>query len=419
MKWLLLLVLAACGDNAGPVGSFEIVGHSDLGARGMNSALAIYGDTVYVGSRIDNQPVLIVDVSDPAAPAVVGQIGAPDEGLPGMSSRELRVVPDLKLLVVLNLQCSPDLHGCVDTRSEQENLKFYDLTDPHAPVLVGTYGFTAQPFKPRSPHELFIDGHRALVSVPGVGAQLEIIDVETRTQLLAWDPGLGYSTDNILHSVATNADGTVAYLSHQTGGLALADLTQSPPTIVGEPLHLPGMGPHSAVQAPGRPLLVVTEEVYPMPYGAGCPWGHLRTVDISDASAPVVAGEYALPEQDPAQCGGVAPLTAFTAHNATVTHDLALVTWYAGGLEAIDISDPAEPFQLAELRPEPLPHVTTEDPGLDGSKIEMWSYPILDDGLIYVVDVRNGLYVLRYHGRWGEQILSTPFAEGNSTRTVR
>lgn len=179
------------------------------------------------------------------------------------------------------------------------------------------------------------------------------------------------------------------------------------------------MGPHSAVQAPGRPLLVVTEEVYPMPYGAGCPWGHLRTVDISDASAPVVAGEYALPEQDPAQCGGVAPLTAFTAHNATVTHDLALVTWYAGGLEAIDISDPAQPFQLAELRPEPLPHVTTEDPGLGGNKIEMWSYPIIDDGLIYVVDVRNGLYVLRYHGRWGEQILATPFAEGNSTRTLR
>ena len=188
MKWMLLLALAACGDNLAPAGAFELVGTSDLGARGMNSALAIYKDTVYVGSRIDNQPVLIVDVSDPTAPVVVGQIGAPDEGLPGMSSRELRVVPDLNLLVVLNLQCSPDLHGCVDTRSEQENLKFYDLADPHAPVLVGTYGFTAPPFKPRSPHEFFIDGHRALVSVPGVGAQLEIIDVETHTQLLAWDP---------------------------------------------------------------------------------------------------------------------------------------------------------------------------------------------------------------------------------------
>ena len=34
----------------------------------------------------------------------------------------------------------------------------------------------------------------------------------------------------------------------------------------------------------------------------------------------------------------------------------------------------------------------------------MWSYPIVTNGLIYVVDVRNGLYVVRYHGRWGEQL---------------
>jgi hypothetical protein len=224
MRWLLLVALAACGDNLPPEGAFEIVGHSDLGARGMNSALAVYEHTVYVGSRIDNQPVLIVDVSDPAAPAVVGELGAPDEGVPGMSSRELRVVPDLKLLVVLNLQCSPDLHGCMDMRAEGENLKLYDLTDPHAPVLVGTYRFSSLPRTPRSPHELFIAGHHALVSVPGAGPQLEIVDLETRTQLVAWDPGLGNTGDDILHSVSTNADATIAYLSHQTGGLALADL---------------------------------------------------------------------------------------------------------------------------------------------------------------------------------------------------
>ena len=62
MRWLALVVLAACGDNLAPAGAFEVVGHSDLGARGMNSALAIAGDTAYVGSRTDNQPILIVDI---------------------------------------------------------------------------------------------------------------------------------------------------------------------------------------------------------------------------------------------------------------------------------------------------------------------------------------------------------------------
>jgi hypothetical protein len=420
MKWLALLVLAACGDNLAPSGSFEIVGHSDLGARGMNSALAIAGDTVYVGSRIDNQPILIVDISHPEDPEVVGEIGAPNEAQPGMSSRELRVVPDQHLLVVLNLACSPDLHGCTGARRMPENLSFFDITDPRAPQLVGRYDVTEPLRGSRSPHEFFIDGDRAVLTVPGAGPQLEIVDVTTRTRVLAWDPGLGNTGDDILHSVGVSPDGTVAYVSHQLGGLALADLTQNPPVMLGAPLLWKGavMGPHSAVLADGRPLLVVTEEIYPSPYGAGCPWGHVRTVDISDPANTFVVGEYKLPENDPSMCASVPAHTAFTAHNATVTHDLALVTWYAGGLEAIDISDAAHPFQLAELRPEPLAHVDVEDPGLGGNPIEMWSYPVIDRGLIYVVDVRNGLYVLRYHGRWGEQVSSLRFREGNSNNTL-
>ena len=53
---------------------------------------------------------------------------------------------------------------------------------------------------------------------------------------------------------------------------------------------------HSAVPVPGRPLLVVTEEIYPAGASTGCPWGHARLVDITDPSRPAVAGEYLLPE---------------------------------------------------------------------------------------------------------------------------
>jgi len=419
MKWLLLL-LAACGDNLAASGSFEVVGHTDLGARGMNSALAIVGNTAYVGSRIDTNGIAIVDISDPANPSVVGEIGAPDEALPGMSSRELRALPDLNLLVVLNLQCSPDLHGCQSGAAEAENLKLYDVANPRQPVLVATYPF-ANNARGRDPHEFYVWNHLAFVSVPGFGAQLEVVDLATHMQVGTWDPGLGSFGNGILHSVGVSPDGKTAYLSHQTKGLWLADVSDPamPHMITTQPVSWPGMGPHSAVKAPGRDLLVVTEEIYPMPYGTGCPWGHLRTVDISDPAAPIVVGEFALPEQDPALCASYPALTAFTAHNATVTHDLALVTWYAGGLQAIDISDPTAPSQLAELRPDPLASVTTEDPGLGGNHVEMWSYPVIADGLIYVVDVRNGLYVLRYHGRWAEQISQLHYAEGNSNRDVR
>lgn len=430
-RWsgMVFAVLAACGDEAPSEARFEIVGHDDLGARGMSSALAVAGETIYVGSRNDRRGVAVVDVSDPTAPALIGE---PIPAVSGLSSRELRAVPDLDLLVVLNLDCSPDLHGCSGA-TPAEHLAFYDIHDRHAPVLLSTYPIATGTFMPRSPHEMYLrrdgDRIRVFVTAPPASPALEIIDAtdpRTPVRVAAWDPrdaGLRPRSggDDILHSISLSADGNVAYLSHQQSGLLLADVSALPAiSLITPPASalrwepVTAMGPHSTVEVPGRDLLVVTEEIYPMPFGAGCPWGPLRTVDVSDPTAPVVLGVLRLPENQGAYCDTPHERVAFTAHNATVTHDLALVTWYAGGLEAVDLSDPARPTVLAELRPEPLATVAVEDPGLGGDPVEMWSYPVIQDGLIYVVDVRNGLYVLRYHGAWSEQVETETFLEGNS-----
>jgi len=44
----------------------------------------------------------------------------------------------------------------------------------------------------------------------------------------------------------------------------------------------------------------------------------------------------------------------------------------------------------------------------------MWSYPIIRDGLIYVIDIRNGLYILRYTGPHAGEVADIRFLEGNS-----
>ncbi|MGE0867108.1 MAG: LVIVD repeat-containing protein [Kofleriaceae bacterium] len=438
-----VLLAAACGcSNSGggddddgkqdsAAGTLELVGHSDLGARGMNAALAVAGDVVYVGSRIDNRGVAIVDVSDPAQPTVVGEIGLPAEGLAGMSSRELRVIADLNLLIVMNMTCSAALHGC-SIGGEPENLKLFDITDRRAPVLVATYPITGTMIRPRGPHEMFVwrDATRTLVYVttPPSAPSLEIVDVTTPSapSLVAkWDiseaGAMRHGSEDLFHSISVSDDGTRAYLSHQRGGLLVADTSQLPAISLITPpeaalLWAPAqsLGPHSAVPVPGRDVLIVTEEIYPMPFGSGCPWGHTRTVDISNPAAPSVLGEFKVAENDGSVCGAPNERTTYTAHNATVTHDLALITWYAAGLQVVDISDPTHPTQLAELRPEPLPSVAVEDPGVGGVPVEMWSYPVIQDGLIYVVDARNGLYILRYHGKWQEQIADETFLEGNS-----
>ncbi|MBL9013694.1 MAG: hypothetical protein JNL83_05940 [Myxococcales bacterium] len=427
--WWALLGLAACGDNAVPAPSFERVGHADLGARGMGSALAIAGDVAYVGSRDDRRGIAIVDIADPAAPAMVGEFAMPPAGI---SSRELRAVPDKNLLIVMNLQCSDALHGCTTGALPVEHLAFYDITDRRQPRVLSTYPIATGRFMPRSPHEMYVrvDGERVRVfmSTPAAKPQLEVVDATNPAapvRAAAWDPRDGgvltNGADDILHSVSLSADGRTAYLSHQVSGLLLADVSALPAvTLITPPAKavtwepITSMGPHSAVEVPGRDLLVVSEEIYPMPFGGGCPWGPLRTVDMSDRAAPVVAGILRLPENHPDYCAEPRERIAFTAHNATVTHDLALVTWYAGGLVAVDLSDAARPALLAQYLPEPLAQVAAEDPGLGGSPVEMWSYPVIQDGLIYVVDVRNGLYVLRYDGPWSEQIRSEAFLEGNS-----
>ncbi len=60
--------------------------------------------------------------------------------------------------------------------------------------------------------------------------------------------------------------------------------------------------------------------------------------------------------------------------------------------------------------------MANEDPALSRgpNKVVMWSYPIISKGLIYVVDIRNGLYVLQYTGPHADEVKQIHFLEGNS-----
>ncbi len=418
----VLAVVAGCGDNRPGTGDFQLVGHHDLGARGMNAALAVAGDTVYVGSRIDTGGIAILDVSDRGHPMQIGEL----PGDPAMSTRELRAVADKNLLVVLRLQCSPELHGCTATSAQPETIDLYDITDRAAPVLRSRTSLSGG-LTGKGPHEMYLrrDGDRLLLLVASPPVLLDVLDISDPAapqKLASWKPPLDHlqGSNDILHSVTMSIDGSKLFLSHQLSGLLIADATQMPEfsliTPVGLDFTPPAtVGPHSTVEVPGRPLLIVTEEVYPPPYGLGCPWGTLRTVDISNPAAPAILAELGVAENDPAFCAtGTFDRITFTAHNATATHDLAFVTWHAAGLKAIDVSEPTAPRFVATFVPEPLPSVTVEDPGLGGASIEMWSTPVIQDGLLYVVDVRNGLYILRYRGQFASQLSDDPFLEGNS-----
>jgi hypothetical protein len=107
---------------------------------------------------------------------------------------------------------------------------------------------------------------------------------------------------------------------------------------------------------------------------------------------------------------------SYAAHNPTLTRNLAVVSWHSGGLQVIDIENPGRMEQAGWYSPTPLESVANEDPGLSmgTNKVVMWSFPIIKDGLIYVVDLRNGLYILEYTGPRAHEISGLSFLEGNS-----
>src|SRR5262249_32689553 len=142
-------------------------------------------------------------------------------------------------------------------------------------------------------------------------------------------------------------------------------------------------------RVPGRELVILTDEIY------SCPFGWLRLVGVADESRPKVVGEFRLPENTPSSCSA----GTFTAHNPLAFHDLVLLTWYNGGVIALDIADAAHPRLAGQYR-------------VEGERF--WSYPIVQNGLIYVASIEGGLYILSYEGPHAEQIRALKLAEGNA-----
>ncbi len=179
------------------------------------------------------------------------------------------------------------------------------------------------------------------------------------------------------------------------------------------------------MKVPGRALVLTTDEVYGTytDASAGCPWGWARLIDVADEAHPIIVSEFKMVQNDNTFCGSpyddkqLEQYTSFSSHNPTVLRDLALITWHSGGLQIADISDPAHPVRAGWFYPTPAANVATEDPALGRGpgKVIFWSYPIIRDGLIYVVDIRNGLYILRYTGAHADEISTVKFLEGNST----
>ncbi len=497
----------------GTSSNFQLVGHNPLYHRGMNAAATIFGNYLYVGNRSDGSNtcpdgttgcthvhpgILILNIADPSQPDIVGEIGPPFAGNVGITTRELRVWPQQKLLMVMTFRCSHVIHACPAGNDTQFpfNIEFFDLTDPVHPRFIESYVPTSAAGRKVKPHEMFLwtdpnNANRALlwISTPTISANsavpnLMVVDLSqvpaggpvkevaegnwndlypgTDQPNYPFDPtsptGCGpYDCNLITHSMAPTVDGKTTFLAQEAGHFLVLDTSSvvnapSPPTSVidlhGDLITNPTNRPvweqtpldpaavpencfktcpngHSAVPIPGTHYALTTDEVYGTftDPSFGCPWGWVRIIDVADPTHPTIVGEYKIAEDEQSFCGSARDdalteqFTSYSSHNPTVLPDLALVDWHSGGIQAINLSDPTKPTQAGFFLPKPLNKVALEDPALSRgpNKVVFWSYPIIRNGLIYAIDIRNGLYVLRYTGPHASEVAGISFLEGNSS----
>ena len=479
------------GGTPGTSSNFTLVGANPLFGRGMNAALAMSDHYAYVGNRtdgssrcglgdprrtttgIDSCPhphpgILVVDVANPAAPTVVGEFGEEfvTGANQGQTSRELRVWPQQKLLMVMYFRCSTVIHACPPS-ADTWRIRFFDISDPVHPTLVSTY---VPSFKP---HEMYLwidpkNPARALLwmstprgSVNPDVANLVITDISraregvfTEVAKGNWNqffPGAAdpanYDFDLALHSMTPSIDGTRTYLAYLRGGFGVLDTSkiannQVPAGTVESlnndlltppPFPAWGTGPqcpghtaagcaesHSAVPMPGRPFAITIDEVYGTftAPSFGWPWGWVRTWNVAQPRQPRQLGEYKILQNTEAYtpAPGENEFNSYSSHNPTPTRNIVFDSWHSGGEQAIDLSDPGHPVQAGWFAPTPLGAVANEDPALSRGPNQnvMWSFPIIRDGLIYAVDVRNGLFVMRYTGARSDEVARVRFLEGNS-----
>jgi len=349
-----------------------------------------------------------VDVSDSTHPALVGALTP----FPSAQPVELRAIPDLGLLVVLNF--SPD-----------PTVLTYDVSDCRNPRPLGALGLGAVPHEfflwrdPTQPARLLL--YAAMFY--HIRPDLQVVDLSDPAQprqVTTWTAA-DEGASGTLHSLSLSPTGQRAYLALWEGGFLVADTSDLARNLPDPHVRLvrdasgfapaPGVNVHSAVRLGDPRYALLTQEVY------DCPFAGLLIADIADEARPHIVGRFDLPENDPA-CDSLPQAdAAFTSHNplvvAALTGDLVFVTWYGGGLQALDVSDPTLPRRVGLFVPKG--EGAARESYVGTYPAQMWSYPILREGLIYVSDIQSGLYVLQYTGPGAEAVSQAPLAEGNVT----
>jgi hypothetical protein len=261
----------------------------------------------------------------------------------------------------------------------------YDVSDPYNPKKLGFYQLDR---RVTGTHELFLttQGDRAilLASNPyadyythGAEKDFQIIDVTDPTnpeKIWEFDPRIlpevpenfdgYYWTDPnnrqrpvFNHSVITDHNGQYAYVSMWDLGTVIFDIRDPKnPVYLGRTEFASNKkgSAHSAALARGGNILIETREVSnPVGEGYESAYGYTRIFDISDKTNPKLLSEFTtnLTFDIPPTSAGRTTF-AKTVHDPKVQGNTLYLSYYSGGVLAVDITDPSQPTEIGRYTPE-------------------------------------------------------------------
>ena len=222
-----------------------------------------------------------------------------------------------------------------------------DVRDPKKPRIVGgtdavsSHTITAYPGKPIiyvSPNGCCGDAR---------GGIEEIIDASNpaKPEVIEYNSaGLGCHDVSFLITkelkLAACAGGAETQLWDVSDPLAPVTISRTPTPQV--------FFNHSAVLSPDGELLVVGDEAHGVTSCAGTPTGALWFYDISDPTLPVLVGWYNIDRGSAVSSFWATPDTWCTAHMYNFKPGTRLLTtaWYQGGINILDLTDPAAPQEV-------------------------------------------------------------------------
>lgn len=381
-----------------------LVGHNDLAGMGDCMHVNVVDGYAYIG-HMGTTPIgtSIVDVRDPENPTLVHQISRPQ----GTHSHKVQVVGDLLLV-------NHEKNRFEEKSPERwsAGLAIYDVSRPAKPRQIGFFETPGV-----GTHRMtYWDPPYAYVSATDDGYDgriLRIVDLSDPTKPVEvgrwWYPGQHVAageqpgwrtvTDDVrgprprevgLHHVLPYGDDRV-YGGWWDGGLVCLDVSDKGRPFALSVLDL-GAGSantHTAQRLPGRELLVVTDEQLTKWIGVQ---RDVRVVDVSNESDPRVLSHFPVPSPSLLDEG-----VRFGPHNlhemrpgSFVDGDLVYVTYFAGGLRAVDVSDPMRPVEVA--------HVVPEAP-VGRETVQINDVTVTADGVLFLTERHAGGLYIAVHER--------------------